>query len=284
MVKPIVDLYERYNKVTDWNALKNAVSGVIIKYTDGKGEALTSAANYVAKCKQLNIPYTGYHFAENGDVATELSAFETALRTYGHTLPFAALDFEHADVPSWAQQFCAQLSVQPMLYAPTTWLQIIRPDLWSRHTYVWSAGDSSHYTGRADLHQVDGPMPGVSGTVDIDNIINTAILGGSTMTAPDYGNTDVSPKGTAFNGRVINGSTPYAEIAALWQQSFFGSDTSGTLGNLPGVFPTIYDISTKVDQLAAAVAAISSKLDQAMNVAGTYTASGDIVLTKAPTT
>jgi len=297
MAKPLVDLYARYNQVTDWNALKNAVSGVLLKYTDGNHEAVTSPTDYVAKCKQYNIPYTGYHFCENGDVNAELAAFEAALRKYGHTLPFAALDFEHADVPSWAQQFCAQLSVQPMMYAPTTWLENIRPDLWARHTYVWSAGNPEHYTGRTEVQQVAGTIPGISGAVDVDNIINPTIMEGPNMTAPDYGNIDMSPASAGFNGTMINGSTPYRQITALWQQSFFGSDTSGDLGNEPGVFPTIYDIATKVDALVAStdllsstLATVSVKLNQlsteiaaVQEAAGSYTASGDIVLTKSST-
>lgn len=62
----VIDLYKKYNAVTNWSALRGAVDAAYIKYSDGAGPAAVTADDYTAGCRGSGIPYGGYHFAEPG--------------------------------------------------------------------------------------------------------------------------------------------------------------------------------------------------------------------------
>jgi len=266
-----IDLYERYNTVTDWGAVKANVDGVILKYSDGYGEAAVPAANYVEQCVKYDIPYTGYHFAEGAVVSAELETFNNALNKYGATLPFQALDYEYGTVnTNWAKAFCQQLK-QPMVYSPSTWLQTMQPKTWGFPCYVWGAGSTEHYSGVYDLWQVAGTVPGITGSVDKDLVYNQA-LEASVMTDPMNDSIEVFDA----TGKQLPSVTVSAAIQNMYGMMFYGSPTSPWNG--PSVVKQLKSLVESLAALENQVEDIQTVVDSlkgldAANIAAAVTAS-----------
>jgi GH25 family lysozyme M1 (1,4-beta-N-acetylmuramidase) len=183
----LVDLYQRYNNVTDWNALARAVGGAYVKYSDGTGGASTPADNYATRCRVASIPYGGYHFAQPGDPVAQARVFLAQYARLGGNLA-PALDLESGDIPyaargNFARQFLETVHAQypiVVLYASASWLATLRPDTWPYdwdRTWVAAYGNNdgtrhalTGYGGRVDMHQYtsSGRVAGVSGAVDLD--------------------------------------------------------------------------------------------------------------------
>lgn len=182
----IIDLYQKYNPITNWPALRSYVDAAYIKYSDGNGSAQVTADTYVAGCKNAGIPWGGYHFAEAGDPVRQADVFASMYRKYGGQLA-PALDLETGDIPLSARAGFARSFLERVhesyprvaLYASTSWLAALRPDTWPYDWDVtWAAeynlntGQRSairYYTGRVDLHQYtsNGHAPGTTGAVDL---------------------------------------------------------------------------------------------------------------------
>lgn len=183
----LVDLFQPYNRVTDWNAVARAVAGAYIKYSDGTGGASTPADNYAARCRGVSIPYGGYHFAEPGDPVAQARVFLAQYDRLGGALA-PALDLESGDIPvaargGFARRFLETVHARyplVVLYASASWLASLQPDTWPYpwdRTWCAAYGNNdgarhavSGYGGRIDMHQFtsNGRLPGVSGAVDLD--------------------------------------------------------------------------------------------------------------------
>lgn len=202
----IVDLYQKYNPVTDWRALARNVDAAYIKYSNGNGLAQVTADTYVAGCKNAGIPYGGYHFAEWGDAARQADAFVSAYARYGGQLA-PALDLESGDIPisaraTFARTFLErahQFFPRVALYASTSWLAALRPDTWPYDWDVTWAAEYNvndglrhairYYGGNVDLHQFtsNGKRTGASGSVDLsytDNLSGLLLTGTTHSTLP----------------------------------------------------------------------------------------------------
>jgi GH25 family lysozyme M1 (1,4-beta-N-acetylmuramidase) len=201
----IVDLYQKYNPVTSWSALRGHVDAAYIKYSNGNGPAQVTADSYVAGCKSAGIPYGGYHFAEAGDPIRQADVFVGQYRKLGGQLA-PALDLETGDIPlaqraGFARAFLERVHQsypRVALYASTSWLAALRPDTWPYDWDVtWAAeygvnnglrNAMRHYAGRVDLHQFtsNGRAPGTSGAVDLSYTADVSTLlltGGSSQPA-----------------------------------------------------------------------------------------------------
>jgi lysozyme len=179
----VVDLYQRYQTVTNWAALAGAVGGAYIKYTDGLASASTTPDGYVAGCKKWGIPYGGYHFAEPGDAVRQADVFVAAYRRYGGDLA-PALDLEASGIPAQQRSSFARTFINRVresypkaaLYASTSWLAGLSPGL---ADLIWAAeyGNNdgtrhaiTHFPGVVHMHQYtsNGRVAGISGLVDLD--------------------------------------------------------------------------------------------------------------------
>jgi GH25 family lysozyme M1 (1,4-beta-N-acetylmuramidase) len=207
----LVDLYQRWNRVTDWKALSRAVSGSYIKYSDGIGGAQVPADTYVTGCRNHGIPHGGYHFAQAGDAVAQARTFLAQYRRLGgHLAP--ALDLESGEIPVAARAGFARRFLETVheaypvvvLYASGSWLASLKPDAWP---YPWdrtwcaeygpnngSRNAITHYRGRVDLHQYTsvGRIAGVTGDVDLNWTDDLAALRLDT-TSPSLSEEDDMP-------------------------------------------------------------------------------------------
>ncbi|WP_370943993.1 glycoside hydrolase family 25 protein [Amycolatopsis sp. cg5] len=187
----VVDLFQRYNPVTNWSALAAAVDAAYIKYSDGMGGASTPADNYANGCRANAIPYGGYHFAQAGDPVAQAREFIAQYQRLGGQLA-PALDLETGDIsytarPGFARRFLETVHQEypiVVLYASASWLASLNPDSWPYdwdRTWCASYGPNdgkrhpiTAYGGRVDMHQYTsvGRIPGVTGNVDLDHTDN----------------------------------------------------------------------------------------------------------------
>src|SRR5437763_1001595 len=131
----VVDLYARYNPVTDWSALKSAVDGAYIKYGDGTGPAAVPPDDYVSHCRGQKIPYGGYHFAQPGSPLGQAELLIAQYQRLGGQLA-PALDLESGGIPvdqrvAFARAFLEhvhQYFPAVVLYASASWLATLKPD------------------------------------------------------------------------------------------------------------------------------------------------------------
>jgi lysozyme len=182
----LVDLYKKYNTVTDWSALAKAVSGAYIKYSDGTAGAQVPADAYVSACRSHGLPYGGYHFAQPGDPAGQADVLIAQYRRLDGALA-PVLDLESGgiavrDRTPFARAFLERVHrTYPtvVLYASGSWLAALKPGSWP---YPWDrtwcaeygVNDGTRhpvraYSGPVDLHQYTstGRVPGVAGGVDL---------------------------------------------------------------------------------------------------------------------
>lgn len=196
-----IDLYERYNPVTDWTALARGIAWGWLKATDGTGRAAIPADRYVEGFRRMGRPWGLYHFAQPGDPEEQAHTFIAEHRRLGwvaddyHIIP--ALDMERGTIPltervSFARTFLEvmhrELSVYEALYANTSWLRQLQPDTWPYEwDRTWAAEYGPNdgqphairgYTGRVDAHQFTskGTMAGVQGWVDLSRCVSLAPL------------------------------------------------------------------------------------------------------------
>ncbi|MBB1153533.1 glycoside hydrolase family 25 protein [Amycolatopsis dendrobii] len=219
----IIDLYQKYNPVGSWSALRGAVDGAYIKYSDGNGPAQVTADAYVSGCNGAGIPYGGYHFAEAGDPVRQADVLIDMYRRYGGQLA-PALDLETGGIPvaqrpAFARAFLERVhTVYPrvVLYASTSWLAGLNPDRWPYDWDVTWAADYGpnngrrnairHYGGRVDLHQFTstGRAAGTVGAVDLSYTADLAAL--FLPTAAETENDDMPAIPYTFDGTGRDGA------------------------------------------------------------------------------
>ena len=102
-MKRILDL-SHHNKVTDWNAVKKAVDGVILRcgyrgYGSGKIVADRKFKEYAEACKKVGLPFGVYFMSQaiNKAEAIEEAVYSVEMaKKYGATLPIF-IDSEDGD-------------------------------------------------------------------------------------------------------------------------------------------------------------------------------------------
>lgn len=233
-----IDLYQRYNVVTDWDALEHQVDFAWIKVSDGGAQPVVHADAYVAACVARGILWGGYHFAEPGDPVSQALVFVAQLRRLGfspddHLAPI--LDIENGGIPvaqrpSFVRAFLetvhAAFACRVGTYSSTSWLVQLDVDSMPYDWDItWAAeyGNNdgtrhaiTHYRGRVDAHQYTshGTVAGVSGWVDLSYTDDVqALKAGGTVSA------DVQvDKVPTITGAQIG--RPNLEAAFLWTDTY----------------------------------------------------------------
>lgn len=194
MSNPVIDI-SHYQTVTDWSKVKAAVSGVMIKATQGVGYVDPTFVSHVQGAQTAGIPFGCYHFASlnntadpAGDATAEAQAFAAACKPYTLTMPYA-LDIEtnqsglsQAQVSVWINAFFAELQNQGIrncvIYSYTPFLNANLP---FNHGFgnipLWLAA----YTATPQLptgwtkywmwqYTDQGSIPGITGSVDLNKM------------------------------------------------------------------------------------------------------------------
>src|SRR5215211_1188784 len=172
-----IDIYDRYQDVTDWAAVQRlGVRFVYIKGTDGGGAAVVRADSFVRGAESVGLPAGLYHYAQptpspeaQADVLVRevrrlgANGLPPALDLEG---PFHNLRLEAAS--DFAQRFLRRVRASGFdrvtIYANTSFLSRLRPDRWAiPGLLIWAADygantgirnpDLRPYSGRADIHQ-----------------------------------------------------------------------------------------------------------------------------------
>lgn len=189
-----IDVYSRYQTVTDWQAVKNhGVSFVYVKLTDGGGlpnGGRNPGDGLVGGARSVGIPVGGYHFVQARPSAeAQADVFINEVRRLNATGCAPMLDMEDnppggaPNIPDgqkrdFSIRFCnrvAALGFRPGVYMNNALAKKLRPDQWGvRDLVIWIArygarpdGAAGHY----DIHQYSstGQVPGIrAGGVDLN--------------------------------------------------------------------------------------------------------------------
>lgn len=190
-----IDLYQRYNLVSDWHTVyADGVRECYVKLTDGGGPAVVHGDAYVAGARAAGIKVGGYHFMEpTPSPETQAEVFAAELRRLNALDIAPALDLEAPAIPvgsrvDYAKRFLTHLQAtlnmsKVVLYASASWMTTLKPDTWGISgliDWVASYGTNSGaeqavtaYTGHVDVHQYTsaGHLAGISGAVDLDDVL-----------------------------------------------------------------------------------------------------------------
>jgi GH25 family lysozyme M1 (1,4-beta-N-acetylmuramidase) len=179
-----LDVYGRYNNVTNWGAVKAAKSFVWIKVSDG-----TSTANglgtpydygYAGQASAVGLPAGGYHYAQLGDPVQQANIFINRCEALGLTQISPMLDLESPFVANqaainFAIAFCNQVLARghtPTLYANNSMLLTVRGPFKAAVPLSWInvARYGANPTVPWDVWQKtsSGTCSGVVGNVDLD--------------------------------------------------------------------------------------------------------------------
>lgn len=196
---PGVDLFARYNQVSDWRAVAAAgIRDVYVKLTNGAAAASPPGDSYVAGARGVGLAVGGYHYALAGDPVAQARAFAGELRRLAATDIAPALDFEDSSLPlsgsagrSWIVAFLSELhrqlpelprlalyssgSVLAALGAGSITVPGVQLVIWEAE-YGPNDGREhpvTRYAGHVDVHQYTstGHVPGISGWVDMDDVL-----------------------------------------------------------------------------------------------------------------
>lgn len=187
-----VDLYDRYQDVTDWRRVRDAgVRFCIVKGTDGGGPAVVRADAFVRGARSVGIPVGLYHYAQLTPAPeTQADVLHAEVTRLGATGLPPALDLEGpfhtaplATAVEFGRRFLTRLRThyaRVTLYANTSFLGQLQPDSWGvPGLLIWAANYSVNdgtrhpyaYRGRVDIHQYTdrGRLPGITASgVDLN--------------------------------------------------------------------------------------------------------------------
>lgn len=192
MSKIIIDI-SRYQTVTDWKAVADAVEGVFIKATEGQGFIDPKFVAHAQAAQAAKIPKGFYHFASLNDSKTpeadaraEARDFLKATAPFSKELPYVLdLETNKADlsrelVEKWVAAFFSELEkhgvTDYVLYSYAPFLDTHLPRghkfgnirLWLA-AYVKSPrlprGWSSYWLWQ---YSSKGSIPGINGNVDVN--------------------------------------------------------------------------------------------------------------------
>jgi GH25 family lysozyme M1 (1,4-beta-N-acetylmuramidase) len=172
-----VDLYGLYNKVTDWNKVKESgIDFAWVKLSDG--ETNRDDYGYVSAGNAHGLVMGGYHYAQPGNAISQANRLIDRCELYGATQLAPALDIETPFVPgqdaiNFSIRFLNQLIARghtPCIYANNSMLAGILPAVRKAvpTVKVWAARYGGTVTVPHDVHQYTstGRVNGISGDVD----------------------------------------------------------------------------------------------------------------------
>jgi GH25 family lysozyme M1 (1,4-beta-N-acetylmuramidase) len=254
----ILDL-SKYNTVTDWNAVKKEVEGVILRVgyrgygSSGKVVADTKFKSFAEGCKRVGLPFGVYFMSQ---AITEAEAKNEAVysvanaKTYGATLPVffdsewsnpnhngRADRLNKAQRTAVAKAFCKEvekLGYESGVYASESWFNSHLNYNELTGYYIWVA-DYGKNTGskvssialsKYDLHQYtsNGKVTGVSGRCDLSECyVDLGVKKSETVTevkTEEVYDMPVIKKGS--KGKAVK----------IWQiiLGFTGDDVDGSFG------------------------------------------------------
>jgi GH25 family lysozyme M1 (1,4-beta-N-acetylmuramidase) len=261
-----VDLYGLYNKVTDWDAVREAgITFAWVKLSDGNTNR--DDYGYVTGGRGVGIAMGGYHYAQPGDPVAQADRLTGRCAAEGALELAPALDLEAPFVPGkTAADFAIafllriqELGHVPCLYANQSMLLGVLPAVRKAvpGVKVWGARYGANLTVSHDVHQYTdkGRVPGIAGNVDRNR--GTAPLNKEDdMPLTDKEIDAVAARTTdlvveAMKHRVL--ATPHDGSAAEW--TFDGSNIVDMLKQ--GVFNG-RDAAARDAAILAAVAAVST--------------------------
>lgn len=214
-----IDIYRKFQTVTDWPAVKrHGIAFVYVKLTDGGGIAPGGPGdNEVRGANSVGIPAGGYHFVQaSPSPEAQAELFIAEVRRTGATGLVPMLDLEdnppgsgRPNIPDnqkrdFAIRFCNRVAARgfrPGVYMNNSLAKALRPDQWGvPGLAVWIARygrKPDAAAGRYDLHQYSdaGQVPGIrASSVDLNESYTTAHFnsapqpgGGGATPAPDPG-------------------------------------------------------------------------------------------------
>lgn len=186
-MKIIADL-SHWNKVADWNKVKDSVEHVIYKATQGTKYVDPTYLQAKERCKARGIKFSSYHFADGGDPAIEARHFYRIVSTADALDGELILDWEisHKNPVVWCATFLKELEYlsgkKGWIYLNNStvgkydWsivkdypLWVARygmntgsvPTLYKPNAGVWGNYTLWQYTSR-------GRVPGIEGNVDLN--------------------------------------------------------------------------------------------------------------------
>lgn len=200
-----VDLFGKYNGVTNWSAVRAAgITFAILKLTNGVSKAAPTGDVFAAGARSVGIAVGGYAYAmEAHSPAGQAAALAAELKRLNAFGVAPALDYEDKGLPTeagaarmWILQFFSALkSVLPeltvvLLYASGELMKAIDPVTltvpglliltWDAE---YGANDGAehartHYTAPVAVHQYTsvGHVPGITGGVDRNTLYDTRVL------------------------------------------------------------------------------------------------------------
>ncbi|OLR95425.1 glycoside hydrolase family 25 protein [Actinokineospora bangkokensis] len=194
-----IDIYGRYQSVSDWSAVRGAgVRFAWIKASDGGGPAVVRADAFVGGAKSVGIAVGLYHFAQKSPTPeAQADVLVGEVRRLGAAGIPPALDLEDnsstglrwapAEARDFGTRFLQRLRAhgysRVALYSSTSQLALWGPDSWGvPGLVVWAARYGTNngtnqglggYAGRVDVHQYTsvGQIPGIAGSVDLNNAL-----------------------------------------------------------------------------------------------------------------
>lgn len=182
-----IDIYRRYNRITDWRAVANdGIGFVYVKGTDGDRVAAVSPDEHVQGARSVALPVGLYHFAQlSPSPEAQADVLAECVRDLGaDTLP-PALDLESPHVPNedarqFAWRFLHRLQEhwgfrRVTLYGSRTmlqgigaatlgisgmwhWVAAYGPNNGNRHPLDYPGATIHQYTSRGHVQGIDGPV------------------------------------------------------------------------------------------------------------------------------
>lgn len=267
-----IDLYQRYNLVSDWHRVyADGVREVWVKLTDGGGPAATRGDAYVAGARAVGCKVGGYHFMEaSPSPETQADVFAAELRRLNALDIAPALDLEAAAIPAtvradYAKRFLLRLQAtlnihRVALYASASWDAGLTPDKWAIPGLVdWVASYGSNsgaeqaisgYHGHVDVHQYTsvGHLAGITGSVDLDDVLSDVTEPASGSAAPTTAKakdmavlTGDFPASTTDEYHVL--ACPVGSVSTLVARAWFSLVT----GYEPGAAGHVWFVGTNAD-------------------------------------
>lgn len=188
-----LDVYGRYNNVTNWGSVNGVKDFVWIKISDGTTLKNALGVNYdygyVGAARTAGLPAGAYHYAQLGDPVQQANLFIDRAEALGATDISPMLDLESPFVANqaaidFAIAFCKrvlQRGHKPTLYANNSMMLTVRNPFKAQvpDSYICVARYGANPTVTWDNWQFtsSGSCSGVVGNVDLDTGIFPANKG-----------------------------------------------------------------------------------------------------------
>jgi len=202
-----IDLYTKYQTVTDWRAVARAgYTFAYVKVSDGTSPKDTAGWGPLGKAAGLKMG--AYHYAQPGDAVVQANLLCDRAASQGLADLAPALDLEAPFVPGqaaidFAVTFLRRVKARgyrPCLYGNNSMLTAVRADVLKAvpDTVIWAARYGAAPTVQHDVwqHADNGSVPGISaGSVDLNTgavPLNYAQSGGAVPSGDQEETEDMS--------------------------------------------------------------------------------------------